>query len=627
MKRLGLKRIGQLYALPRTSLERRFHAKETAEAVLCRLDQALGRRKEPRVPLLPSPDFVARLPFPEPLITHEGVLAGLDHLTSTLCAKLARAGRGCRRLALWVARADGSSTVIEAGLSAPSREPEHLLRLIEDKVETLDMGFGVDLMSLAALVTETLLPAQTSLTQGNGKAAAEPLIDRLINRLGARAVRRLFPKGSHIPELAQGLKSAFAGPSFWPELSSPKPRRPQLLFSRPEPLTVLAEIPEGPPARFTWRHVTRRVIKAEGPERIAPEWWRSLPSKGMARPSPGGADARKADPLPSPPPFRGRESKAARLLPHRGRGRASLLGVPRRPLPGERAWVSWLVSAWGVRVTALATRYAELDVTTNFTFLRGGSHPEELVATAKALGLDAIAVTDINTLAGVVRGHLAAKEVGIKFIVGARLDLLDAPSLLAFPRDRAAYGRLCRLLTLGQRRTEKGQCTLYLDDVAAHAEGLIFIALPPEDFPPPARVRAGDGRGHRRMAVSRQQPIRAHPDARLRGQGERDFEAQLRRIKTVARRKTPLYLAARHAYRGDDRARIAALADLAARVGIPLVATGGVLYHAPHRRPLQDVLTCIREKCTINDAGLRLEANAERHIKHVTGDGAPVQRP
>ena len=289
LKRLGLKRIGQLYALPRTSLERRFHAKETAEAVLCRLDQALGRRKEPRVPLLPSPDFVARLPFPEPLITHEGVLAGLDHLTSTLCAKLARAGRGCRRLALWVARADGSSTVIEAGLSAPSREPEHLLRLIEDKVEALDMGFGVDLMSLAALVTETLAPAQTSLTQGNGKAAAEPLIDRLINRLGARAVRRLFPMGSHIPELAQGLRSAFAGPSFWPEPALPKPPRPPLLFTRPEPLTVLAEIPEGPPARFTWRHVTRRVIKAEGPERIAPEWWRNpSPSKGE------GGDGRRA---------------------------------------------------------------------------------------------------------------------------------------------------------------------------------------------------------------------------------------------------------------------------------------------------------------------------------------------
>ena len=129
------------------------------------------------------------------------------------------------------------------------------------------------------------------------------------------------------------------------------------------------------------------------------------------------------------------------------------------------------------------THYAELDVTTNFSFLRGGSHAEELVATARALGLAAIAVTDRNTLAGVVRAHLAAREVGgIKFIVGARLDLDDAPSLLAYPTDRAAYGRLCRLLTLGQRRAEKGKCTLHLADAAAHAEGLIFIALPSDDF-------------------------------------------------------------------------------------------------------------------------------------------------
>ena len=171
LRRLGLKRVGQLYDLPRASLERRFHAKETAEAVLLRLDQALGRRKEPRVPLLPEPDFVARLPFPEPLVTHDGVLTGIEHLAAALCAKLARAGRGCRRLALWVARADGSSTVIEAGLSAPSREAKHLLRLIEDKVETIDMGFGVDLMSLSALVTESLPLAQVAVSpKANAKA-------------------------------------------------------------------------------------------------------------------------------------------------------------------------------------------------------------------------------------------------------------------------------------------------------------------------------------------------------------------------------------------------------------------------------------------------------------------------
>jgi len=220
-------------------------------------------------------------------------------------------------------------------------------------------------------------------------------------------------------------------------------------------------------------------------------------------------------------------------------------------------------------------RYVELDVTTNFTFLRGGSHPEELVATAKALSHEAIAIADANTLAGVVRAHLAAKEVGIKFIPGARLVLQDAPSLLAYPTDRAAYGRLCRLLTLGQRRAEKGQCTLFLEDVAAHTEGLIFIALSEKP----------------------------------------NFEAELHRINETLPVHTPLYLAARHSYRGNDHARIEALAQLSARAKIPLVATGSVLYHAAHRRPLQDVLTCIREKCTIPDAGFRLEANAERHLK------------
>ena len=276
LRRLGLKRIGQLYDLPRASLERRFHAKETAEAVLLRLDQALGRREEPRPPLLPLPDFAARLPFLEPLITHDGVSAGLERLAQMLCGKLARAECGCRRLALWLARADGSSAVIEAGLSAPSREPKHLLRLLQDRVEALDLGFGVDFMSLTALITEPLPLAQTALTEANKRAGPEALIDRLANRLGARAVRRLFPCSSHCPELAQSLKSAFAGPSFWPELASPKPPRPPLLFATPEPLTVLAEIPEGPPARFTWRRVTRRVVRSEGPERIAPEWWRPL---------------------------------------------------------------------------------------------------------------------------------------------------------------------------------------------------------------------------------------------------------------------------------------------------------------------------------------------------------------
>ena len=300
-------------------------------------------------------------------------------------------------------------------------------------------------------------------------------------------------------------------------------------------------------------------------------------------------------------------------------------------------------------------RYAELQVTTNFSFLRGASHGEELVAQAKALGLDAIAVTDRNTLAGVVRAHLAAKEVGLRLIVGARLDLQDGPSLLCLPRDRAAYGRLSRLLSLGQMRAEKGQCTLYLDDVASHAEGQIFIALAPDNWDwreaaapanaeeprsaavlpfrgrsPSPRASSARGEGSERSSASPRregQPLAPervsapHPNPlpmpRSMGRGDGAFEGDLRRVK-AALGDSPLYLAASHTYRGDDRARIAALAALADRYATPLVATGDVLYHAPHRRALQDVLSCVREGTTIGEAGLRLEANAERHLKRAS---------
>ena len=222
-------------------------------------------------------------------------------------------------------------------------------------------------------------------------------------------------------------------------------------------------------------------------------------------------------------------------------------------------------------------RYAELDVTTNFSFLRGASHADELVAQAKALGLDAIAVTDRNTLAGIVRAHTAAKAVGLRYIPGARLDMTDAPSLLCLPMDRAAYGRLSRLISLGQARAEKGQCLLRLSDVAAHAQGNIFICVPPDVI-------------------------------------DEKFAADLHRVR-AALEGEKLYLAASHGFRGDDRARMGALAGLARTCGAPLVATNAVLYHAPQRRPLQDVLTCVREHTTINEAGYLLAANAERHLK------------
>jgi len=221
-------------------------------------------------------------------------------------------------------------------------------------------------------------------------------------------------------------------------------------------------------------------------------------------------------------------------------------------------------------LTEREPRYAELQVTTNFSFLRGAAHPDELVVTAAALGHAAIAITDRNSLAGIVRAHHAAKEVGLRLVVGCRLDLRDGTSLLAFPEDRAAYGRLSRLLTLGKRRAPKGECHLDYADVVAHGEGQIVVVLT-EKAEFAARVGA-------------------------------DFRGRA-------------YLAAHHLYRGDDMRRLARLAARGEATGLPLVATNDVLYHVPERRPLQDVLTCIRENCTIGEAGYRLAANAERHLK------------
>ena len=171
--------------------------------------------------------------------------------------------------------------------------------------------------------------------------------------------------------------------------------------------------------------------------------------------------------------------------------------------------------------------YAELHAISNFSFLEGASHPEELVAQAKALGLSALAITDRNTLAGVVRAHVAAKEAGLRLIIGVRLDLEDAPSLVCLPSDRKAYGRLCRLLSLGQGRAIKGQCSLTLADVSNHAEGQNFIVLPPSY-------------GELRKILSPQ---------------NRGFQHDLRRIKHVMG-VTPVYLAASSDYGGDDCARM-----------------------------------------------------------------------
>jgi len=227
--------------------------------------------------------------------------------------------------------------------------------------------------------------------------------------------------------------------------------------------------------------------------------------------------------------------------------------------------------------------YTDLQVTSNFSFLRGASHPEEMVEQAAAMGHQTIAITDRNTLAGIVRAHSRAKKLGnIRLLPGARLDLLDGPSLLLLPTDKDAYGRLSALLTLGNRRAEKGECHLYRSDVYAHAKGMKLIVIPPDtlndlfDFEP-------------------------------------SFYNTLREYRDVL--GGDCYLAGCRYYRGDDAKQLFRLHELSKRLLIPMVATNDVHYHHPMRRQLQDVLTCVREKCTIYDAGYRLHPNAERYMK------------
>ncbi|WP_342087580.1 error-prone DNA polymerase [Dyadobacter sp. OTU695] len=226
--------------------------------------------------------------------------------------------------------------------------------------------------------------------------------------------------------------------------------------------------------------------------------------------------------------------------------------------------------------------YTELQVTTNFSFLRGGSHPEELVGHAIELGYKCIAITDRNTLAGIVRAHAATKGKDFRIIPACRLDLLDGPSLLAYPTNRDAYSRLSSLLTEGNLRTEKGKCDLYKADVYRDASGLKFIAVPPSslnesfDFDP-------------------------------------SFARNLREYREAL--GTNLYLGAIRSYQGDDMKKLYRLDQLSQRLNIPLVATNDVHYHNLQRRELQDVLTCVREKCTIYNAGFRLHENAERYLK------------
>ena len=303
LAQVGLKHIADVLDRPRAPLAARFGA-----SFVRRIDQALGIEDEPIAPRLPVPAALAEQRFPEPIAHQRDVLGTIERLAARLAHVLEQRGEGARLLQVALFRADGKVFRVEAGTGAPLREPRRIARLFADRLDVIgdevDPGFGFDIIRLIALITERSDPYQTGLATPDHEAELAHLIDRLGARFGLRRVVRQVPQDTHIPEAAVTAVAAAALPSplrggstaeaqrRGSELSettasnshdSPFPTRPIRLFARPEPVEAIAELPDGPPAQFTWRRVRHIVTRAEGPERIAMQWWRDEQGRALMR--------------------------------------------------------------------------------------------------------------------------------------------------------------------------------------------------------------------------------------------------------------------------------------------------------------------------------------------------------
>ena len=275
LRRLGLDTVGALMALPRGPLARRFGA-----GLLLRLDQALGRVAEPINPIAPPGIPQARMAFPEPLLTAESFVAVIGRLVPRVCTALEQAGQGARHLDLRFERVDGTVQAVRVGTARPSRDARHLGRLLEEQVETVDPGLGVDAVHLLASFAEPLAYAQVANLAAEAEADMAMLVDRLTNRLGPGRVWRAAPVQSDVPERSVRRLAAVSPPgkAAWP--SWPRPAR---LLHPPQPVQTLSTLPDEPPAAFIWRRCRHRVRRADGPERIAGEWWRRDTEMGAVR--------------------------------------------------------------------------------------------------------------------------------------------------------------------------------------------------------------------------------------------------------------------------------------------------------------------------------------------------------
>jgi protein ImuB len=284
LRRVGLKRIGDIADLPRAPLTARFGAD-----LLRQLDRALGREQEPLNPLLPAPPYFTEQRFVEPIAREEDVLRTVERLAGRLRPMLESRGEGARRIELTLFRTDGAVRRIAVGASRPVRDPGELRALFTERLAALasayDPGFGFDLARLSILAADPAPPTQAGLSRAGAAAEAaalDRLTDRLAARLGARRVERLIAQESHIPELAalatpaqsQRAEDRDGWDSFRRfRAANDLPPRPLRLLAKPEPIQVSAAIIEGPPFRFRWRQALHEVVAAEGPERIEGMWW------------------------------------------------------------------------------------------------------------------------------------------------------------------------------------------------------------------------------------------------------------------------------------------------------------------------------------------------------------------
>ncbi len=543
---LGVRKAGQLLSLPTETLPVRF-----GEDLVARVRQLRGEATESFEAWRPEQQISERLDFTGPTDRWEALMFALRKACTFLAERLDAAASGARRIEVRLIATEGEPLAFVLDTSRPVADLKGVTTLVTGRFETVDVGDRwYEAIELAVPSREPLAPQQQTLfgeRRGAG-AGLNELVDELTGRLGSSAVSRAEltdhadPQHSYryVPFQAPGDRSEQASASRG---HVPAKRPARVCFG--DYVRVSVDLDELP-AYWDWARNCTRLRVVGDIERITlagPHDYMTIEGPDGAQHfcwyAPGGWWV--------PPPLEGlandlRELTACAMR----RGQHAGGGSP---------------------------RYAELVCATNFSFLRGASHARDLVDAAKAAGLHAIAVTDLHTLAGMVRAHAAAKEQEVKLLVGARLHLKDGPELCVYAMNRNGYSRLCRLLTTGKMRAEKGECDLFTDDLKQFREDLQVVLL----------------NGSALAAEKRTELSGIYGD-------------------------NLSWAIARHLDAGDTR-RVAGELDCARQAGIAPVAVNDVHWHDESNKLLQDVQTCIRHGVTRDEGMGRVFPNGERRVK------------